>query len=340
MKKLLYLALLLSVVISCFASGAGAYTQNGVIYEDCGDHCEVSGCSPSLSGAVTIPPSVSFGGKALPVTVICAFAFENNGTITKIVMPDSVTRINDSAFSCCTSLKTVTFSKSLTDVGEDAFLGCSALTSASLPDGVKNVGKRAFAQCGSLTSAVIPEGVSLLCDGTFADCAALLSVKLPSTLRTVGAYAFSGCAKLKSLIVPDGVIYVKDSAFRGCAALESAVLPESLVSLGDSVFYGCDGLNTVYYKGTAESWERLFSKKAGLSDGVSLICDYSGAVKGDCNGDGEINNKDIVVLFRYVSLGVSAVNNEAFDFNADGVTDNKDVVALFRYVSSTNKKEI
>ncbi len=54
---------------------------------------------------------------------------------------------------------------------------------------------------------------------------------------------------------------------------------------------------------------------------------------GDCNGDTLIDNKDVVVLFRYVSGGDSNAVEANCDFNNDGAIDNKDVVALFRAVS-------
>ncbi len=54
----------------------------------------------------------------------------------------------------------------------------------------------------------------------------------------------------------------------------------------------------------------------------------------DCNNDGEIDNKDVVILFRYVSSGKKVENEvEKYDMNNDGVVDNKDVVSLFRAVS-------
>lgn len=57
---------------------------------------------------------------------------------------------------------------------------------------------------------------------------------------------------------------------------------------------------------------------------------------GDINGDREVDNKDIVVLFRYVSGGNVEVNEIALDTNGDGEVDNKDIVVLFRYVSGGN----
>ena len=52
---------------------------------------------------------------------------------------------------------------------------------------------------------------------------------------------------------------------------------------------------------------------------------------GDINGDGAMDNKDVVVLFRYVSGG--SEYDSKYDFNGDNEVNNKDVVALFREVS-------
>ena len=57
-------------------------------------------------------------------------------------------------------------------------------------------------------------------------------------------------------------------------------------------------------------------------------------LRGDCNGDGKVSNKDVTVMFRYVSSGASDADPDIYDFNMDGEIDNKDVVTLFRYVST------
>ena len=59
-----------------------------------------------------------------------------------------------------------------------------------------------------------------------------------------------------------------------------------------------------------------------------------GSAEGDINGDGEINNKDVVALFRYVSIGKPAEDESLYDYNGDGSVNNKDVVALFRHISA------
>jgi sulfur carrier protein ThiS len=62
----------------------------------------------------------------------------------------------------------------------------------------------------------------------------------------------------------------------------------------------------------------------------------SSFVPGDVNGDGTVNNKDVVLLFRYVSGTDVEVNIAALDVNGDGSVNNKDVVTLFRYVSGAD----
>lgn len=55
---------------------------------------------------------------------------------------------------------------------------------------------------------------------------------------------------------------------------------------------------------------------------------------GDINGDGNVDNKDVVTLFRYVSASrVDYIDTVAADCNGDGEINNKDVTTLFRFVS-------
>ena len=66
---------------------------------------------------------------------------------------------------------------------------------------------------------------------------------------------------------------------------------------------------------------------------------FAAAHPGDTNGDGTVDNKDVVTLFRYVSGNVQGAVEENCDFNGDGEVNNKDVTSLFRAVSSGNIPE-
>ena len=54
---------------------------------------------------------------------------------------------------------------------------------------------------------------------------------------------------------------------------------------------------------------------------------------GDVNGDGAVNNKDVMALFMYLSGYQTSVDEDSLDVNSDGYVNNKDVSYLFRYVS-------
>lgn len=54
---------------------------------------------------------------------------------------------------------------------------------------------------------------------------------------------------------------------------------------------------------------------------------------GDVNGDGKLNPKDPVALFRYVAGWPEAVDEDALDYNGDTKINTKDAIDLFRYVA-------
>ena len=70
-------------------------------------------------------------------------------------------------------------------------------------------------------------------------------------------------------------------------------------------------------------------------NGGAAVTEGGPAGKGDLNVDGEINNKDVVLLFKYVSgdSGAVRLSEHAADVNNDGNVNNKDVVLLFRAAS-------
>jgi len=111
----------------------------------------------SASGEVVIP--ATFEG--LPVVSI--EVFENNDDITKVVIPESVTRIAPGAFQGCSNLISVTIPASVTEIGENAFVNCFSLAEVTIPAAVVSIGTQAFASCESLQTVTFegaaPESV-------------------------------------------------------------------------------------------------------------------------------------------------------------------------------------
>ena len=75
-----------------------------------------------------------------------------DGGVTDVVIPDSVTCIEDYAFARCYTLTSITIPNSVTYMGKYVFYYCTSLTSITIPNSVTYIGEYAFAYCESLYS--------------------------------------------------------------------------------------------------------------------------------------------------------------------------------------------
>ncbi|MBQ9466211.1 MAG: leucine-rich repeat domain-containing protein [Muribaculaceae bacterium] len=100
----------------------------------------------SISANVTIPETVSNGGKTYKVTAIGDEAFRYCKTLKSATIPSSVKSIGNKAFWQCTALESVSIPGSVTSLGEWAFCWCSSLKTATLPNSVTSIGTFAFYQ--------------------------------------------------------------------------------------------------------------------------------------------------------------------------------------------------
>lgn len=71
-------------------------------------------------------------------------------------------------------------------------------------------------------------------------------------------------------------------------------------------------------------------------EGVTELPDADLFLSGDVNLDGAVDNRDVVLLFKYVSGGATVVSDDAADIDADNTLTNKDVAVLFKYVSGAD----
>ena len=88
------------------------------------------------------------------------------GAETNLVLPDSITEINQGAFFYCTGLTSVTIPDSVTSIGEQAFYGCTGLTSVTIPNSVTSIRSYAFYGCKNLTSVTFRNTSNWKIDGT------------------------------------------------------------------------------------------------------------------------------------------------------------------------------
>ena len=116
--------------------------------------------------------------------------------IESIVIPESVVRIGNYAFSGCKNLTTITIPDSVTSIGKMAFYGCSGLTAIAIPDSVTSIGESAFEGCQNLTAITIPDSVTSIGESAFSWCKNLTTITIPDSVTSIGKDAFYNCEKL------------------------------------------------------------------------------------------------------------------------------------------------
>ena len=194
------------------------------------------------------------------VTSIGNSAFSCCSSLSEVVIPDSVTSIGNSAFSCCSSLSKVVIPTSVTSIGHNVFQGCSSLSEIVIPDSVTSIGNSAFSCCSSLSKIVIPTSVTSIGDWTFSGCSSLSEVVIPSSVTSIGGWAFKDCGSLSTIVIPSSVTSIGDSAFYGCDSLSEIVIPSSVTSIGDWTFNGCNFPDNLKQELISRFGYRIFKK--------------------------------------------------------------------------------
>ena len=206
-----------------------------------------------LGGAVEIPSII----QGIPVVAIAKGAFQNNQTITRVVIPGTVAQIGAEAFGGDNHLASVTIRRGVRYIDDHAFSG-TALESVALPESVKAIGTGAFADIPTLKSARLGDGlvtigalafnrdsnltrvtfgrsVATIGDGAF-QAAGLLTVSIPKSTKTIGWSAFADNPNLKSAIIGNGVESIGSYTFQNDRALTSVVIGRSLTAIGEESF--------------------------------------------------------------------------------------------------------
>ncbi len=196
LKKLLItmavmVAVLMAFSVTAFAEDYGNFSYTPVVSEN--DEFEAYNVIASfnagddtLDTVVVLPDYI----EDVPVTVIGASAFNGRTLPTEVIIPDTVTTIENAAFMNCTSLETIIIPDSVTYIGESAFQGCTALKNVVIGNGVKEIGDIAFKGCTALTALDLGDSVETVGNGAFFGCTALTKVYIPSTVKNIGSFAF------------------------------------------------------------------------------------------------------------------------------------------------------
>ena len=221
-RTFLLLVCILCALIPMSAQKVISAKVAGVIYEALSDStAKVTGWEHK-SASLSIPSSLKMKGKIRKVVAIAprAFAKDDQGSITDIVLP-----------------------KYLVEIGEEAFKG-SDVTSILMPNTVKNLGIHAFEDCKKLKEVTLSSSLTLIPMATFRGCDALQELQVPASVTKIADLAFEASG-LKEMELPMGVETVGAGAFYNCQQLEKLAFPNSLKKLGVCCFLYCNKLKSL-----------------------------------------------------------------------------------------------
>ena len=147
------------------------------------------------------------------------------------VVPNSVTEIEDWAFSDSIGLTSIIIPNSVTKIGRRAFGGCNRLTSLAIPESVVDMHQYTFTDCIGLTNIAVHSDNP---------CFASENGVLFNKNKTVLIFCPTGLQG--DYVIPDTVEIIEDGAFSDCTGLTSVFIPDKVCAIDVKDFNGCNGL--------------------------------------------------------------------------------------------------
>lgn len=170
--------------------------------------------------------------------------FTGNNLLKKVILPDSVTTINDYAFSGSgfSNLEEIVYTPSLINFGYDVF--SKAFLEKSNTD-LLIINNNLVLSNVKEKHLVIPEGIKKICSYAFESNKIIEKIELPSSLVEIDDYAFYKCSNLKSISIPDSVKKIGCCSFEQCEKLSDIKLSNSLEVIEGRTFKDCKKLTSV-----------------------------------------------------------------------------------------------
>lgn len=276
-------------------------------------------------------------------------------TITKVVIPEGVTTIEQYAFAKLTALEEVVLPSTLNLIGLGAFQGCKKLTKINL-ENVQFINERAFSECNlqdnlGYTEEYEPKAAKMVSIGNYAfENCKLATVALPKTAQSIGIGAFTGNTELVNVEFEAAKMKVGKGAFAGCTGLSSIDINAAVISA--YAFQGCTSLsevrlgkdvsvigeyafaNTEIAKFNLASANTYLQAKDGgkyIYKGTELIVAAPKVV-----GDGIGNTVTLPADTASISKGAFSGNAALFELTATGVTS----VGDYAFSDCTNLKKV
>ena len=230
--------------------------------------------------SIIVPETID--GKV--VTSIGYKNYSNNyesTNLTSVIIGNSVTALENGAFSNCPNLTSIAIGNSvasigiasgviseyntglnniIVDNGNPNFSSMNGVlfnknktelirypigksgSNYTIPNSVTSIGSSAFSSCSRLTNIDIPNSVITIGISAFYGCTGLTSITLPNNVTSIESSTFYSCTGLTSITIPSGITIIGERAFYQCTNLANVVAESNSYSIGNYAFYGCTNL--------------------------------------------------------------------------------------------------
>ena len=203
------------------------------------------------------------------VQLVPAYICKNMSKLDTIVLPPSVNRLGQNAFTYCTSLKSINLPvtqktlpvgflegcsalesivlpATLTTISTDVFYGCTNLANVTLHEGIETIGERAFYNC-KLTDITIPQSVTSIGNGAFKGNPTVSVTWLPKTCSTGtddSAPFYSTSSKITSFTFGDSVQIIPAYLCKYMSKLDTVIIPPTVTNIYRNAFMYCTSLKS------------------------------------------------------------------------------------------------
>lgn len=192
----------------------------------------------------------------------------NGVEINELVIPDTVTTINNYAFYGLETITSVTIPDTVSFIGEDAFGYCSSINNTFYLGTQEQWGKIDIGDGNSyLTNNLSIEWIDKgTCENDVTyelSNSGVLRITGTGAIKNFSSSSTEGWRKYKdfitSVIIDNGVTNIGAYAFSNCANLTKIELPKSITTIEANAFNGCSKLTDVYIK-SIEDWYNITFK--------------------------------------------------------------------------------
>ena len=185
-------------------------------------------------------------------------AFSGCENLKEVILSEGLKSLDSSAFQGC-GFESITFPKSLTNLGfADTFRDCVNLTEITIHSGIENLGARCFYGCKNLKKVTIEDGVLDMGTDTFYGCSALTTLTIPDSVTDfdLNSIAYTG---ITHFVFPKNLEkkLVYTPKYEDGILLTYLIIQKDTKNLDLTEFYIYKNLNTFFYEGTREDFEKI-----------------------------------------------------------------------------------